>query len=74
MDLSKSYEYLKPEKCEGTVFVLGCGAIGSTVAEMLVRLGITNIVLYDFDKVTGHNIANQMYVQSDICLYVYRQY
>lgn len=66
MDLSKSYEYFKPEKCEGTIYVLGCGAIGSTVSEMLVRLGLTNIVLYDFDIVTGHNIANQMYTQTDI--------
>jgi hypothetical protein len=65
VDLSKSYDYFKPEKCAGTAYILGCGAIGSTVAEMLVRLGVTNIVLYDFDKVTGHNIANQMYVQAD---------
>jgi hypothetical protein len=66
MDLSKSYGFFKPEQCGGTINILGCGAIGSTVAEMLVRLGLTNIVLYDFDTVTGHNIANQLFVQSDI--------
>lgn len=68
MNLAKSYEFFQPEKCGGAVNIIGCGAIGSTVAEMLVRLGLTDTVLYDFDTVTEHNIANQMYTQSDIGL------
>ena len=68
MDLSKSYDYFKPEQCKGSIYILGCGAVGSSLAEMLVRLGLTDIVLYDFDYVTGHNIANQMYVEADIGL------
>lgn len=66
MDLSKSYEFFKPEMLESRIHIIGCGAIGSTVAENLVRFGITNISLYDFDTVEPHNIANQMFRQTDI--------
>lgn len=66
MDLSKSYEFFKPEEMNERVHIIGCGAIGSTVAENLVRFGITNITLYDFDYVEPHNIANQMFRHTDI--------
>ncbi len=66
MDIVKSYDFFKPEDCPDTLHIIGCGAIGSTLAENLVRYGLTNIVLYDFDTVEGHNIANQMYTEEDI--------
>ncbi len=66
MDLSKSYEFFKPDMLESRVHIIGCGAIGSTVAENLVRFGITKITLYDFDTVEAHNIANQMFGHTDI--------
>lgn len=66
MDLTKSYEFFKPEMCPEKIHIIGCGAVGSTVAENLVRFGLTNIVLYDFDTVEPHNIANQMFRQVDI--------
>ena len=66
MDLSKSYDFFKPEMLKSRVHIIGCGAIGSTVAENLARFGITQITLYDFDKVEAHNIANQMFRNTDI--------
>lgn len=66
MDLAKSYEFFQPEMCKERLHIIGCGAIGSTVAENLVRFGLTNITLYDFDHVEPHNIANQMFRQVDI--------
>lgn len=66
MDLSKSYEFFKPDMLKSRVHIIGCGAIGSTVAENLVRFGITKITLYDFDTVEAHNIANQMFRHTDI--------
>lgn len=66
MNLSKSYEFFKPEDLTARVHIIGCGAIGSTIAENLVRFGITKITLYDFDKVEPHNIANQMFTSEDI--------
>lgn len=66
MNLSKSYEFFQPEMCKERIHIIGCGAIGSTVAENLARFGLTKITLYDFDYVEPHNIANQMFRQSDI--------
>ena len=66
MDLSKSYEFFKPEVCRERIHIIGCGAIGSTVAENLARFGLTKITLYDFDTVEPHNIANQMFTQEDV--------
>lgn len=66
MDLAKSYDFFQPEMCKERIHVIGCGAIGSTVAENLVRFGLTKLTLYDFDHVEPHNIANQMFRQTDI--------
>lgn len=66
MDLSKSYEYFQPEKHDDRIHIIGCGSVGSTVACMLARTGITNFTLWDFDTVEPHNLANQMFRQKDI--------
>lgn len=66
MDLSKSYEYFQPEKVAGRINIVGCGSVGATVAENLVRLGLTNLSLWDMDVVTPHNLANQIFRQQDI--------
>ena len=65
MDLSKSYEFFQPENVD-RIHIIGCGSVGSTVAELLARYGLTKFSLYDFDEVEPHNIVNQMFVQSDI--------
>lgn len=66
MNLAKSYEFFRPETCRGRVHIIGCGAVGSTVAENIARLGLTEISLYDFDTVESKNIANQMFTEKDI--------
>ena len=66
MDLSKSYEYFQPEKLTDRVHIIGCGSVGSTVAENLARSGATKFALWDFDTVEPHNLANQMFRQKDI--------
>lgn len=66
MDLVKSYDFFQPEKCHDRIHIIGCGAVGSTVAELLSRFGLTKITLYDFDTVESHNIANQMFRTTDI--------
>ena len=35
--------------------IVGCGAIGSSVATQLARLGADQVYLYDFDKVGIEN-------------------
>ncbi len=66
MNIAKSYDFFHPEDCKGRIHIIGCGAIGSTLAEELVRYGIEKITLYDFDTVESHNIANQIYTEADI--------
>lgn len=61
MNLSKSAEFFDPSKVKSKIHIIGCGSVGSTLAENLVRCGLTNIVLYDFDKVEQHNIVNQLF-------------
>jgi molybdopterin/thiamine biosynthesis adenylyltransferase len=51
-----------------TIHILGIGTIGSYTALALAKLGINNIVIYDFDNVENHNIANQFYKNLDIHL------
>ena len=66
MDLTKSIEYFDPVNVRGKCHIIGCGSVGSAVAELLARLGVTRFVLYDFDRVEAHNLANQMFVHTDI--------
>lgn len=66
MNLVKSQDYFSPLDVKKRCHIIGCGSVGSTIAENLARLGITEISLYDFDTVSAHNIANQMFVESDI--------
>lgn len=66
MNLSKSYEFFQPEKVTERIHIIGCGSVGSTIAENLARCGIEKVTLWDFDKVEAHNIANQMFREDDI--------
>lgn len=66
MDLSKSYDFFQPEKDDARIHIVGCGSVGSTVAENLARCGVTNMTLWDFDKVEPHNISNQMFRIKDV--------
>lgn len=66
MNTAKFHDFFKPEELSSRIHIIGCGAIGSLVAETLARMGIAKITLYDFDVVSSHNIANQIYVEEDI--------
>ncbi len=66
MNLIKSQDYFSPFDVKKRCHIIGCGSVGSTIAVLLARLGITKISLYDFDTVASHNLANQMFVESDI--------
>ncbi|MDO5546892.1 MAG: ThiF family adenylyltransferase [Eubacteriales bacterium] len=66
MDLSKSYDFFQPEKDDARIHIVGCGSVGSTLAENLARCGVTKMTLWDFDTVEAHNIVNQMFRQEDV--------
>ena len=66
IDLSKSLEYFDPSKVREQIHIVGCGSVGSTVAENLVRMGLKNFTLWDFDVVNTHNLANQLFRAKDV--------
>lgn len=66
MNLNKSYEFFKPESVEDRIHIIGCGSVGSTIAENLARCGVQKMTLWDFDKVEEHNIVNQMFRSVDV--------
>ena len=66
IDLSKSYEFFQPEKEDARINIVGCGSVGSTIAVLLARAGVTKMTLWDFDMVEPHNLANQMFRQCDV--------
>ena len=63
MNLEKHLEFFNPLEVKEQFHIIGCGAIGSNIAENLARLGLTNIHLYDFDIVEPHNVANQLFYE-----------
>jgi hypothetical protein len=66
LDLNKHLSFFNPTKVDVPVHVIGIGAMGSRILEQLVRLGVTNIHIYDFDTVESANVANQLYTNEDI--------
>lgn len=66
MNLSKSLEYFNPSTVRDKIHIIGCGSVGSTLAENLVRCGITSLVLWDMDIVEPKNIVNQMFYERHI--------
>ena len=67
MNLSKSLEYFDPiNDFKGAIHIIGIGAMGSRIAELLVRLGIERIHIWDFDTVEDKNITNQLYLHHQI--------
>jgi len=44
LNLSKSYDFFQPEQVRERIHIIGCGSVGSTVAELLVRFGLTKLI------------------------------
>ena len=51
---------------EYNIHILGCGAIGSSAATQLARMGAENFALYDMDKVETINIGVSQYNIDDV--------
>lgn len=62
MNLAKSRDFFDPEHVANQdIHIIGCGAIGSNLAENIARLGVSKIHLWDFDIVEEHNLTNQLF-------------
>lgn len=66
MNLSKSLEFFDPSIVDSRIHIIGCGSVGSTLAELLARFGLKKFTLYDFDRVEEKNVVNQMFFQNQV--------
>lgn len=69
IDLSKNLNPCEYQKrlLESTVLIVGVGGIGSTVVEILARLGVGRFIIVDFDIVEESNLTRQSgFKKSDI--------
>lgn len=67
MNLSKSLEYFDPiNQVKESIHIIGIGAMGSRVAELIARLGVTKLHIWDMDTVEDKNITNQVYYHHQI--------
>lgn len=66
MDLSKHIDFFNPNDVDAPIHIIGVGAMGSWIAHHLVRLGVTELVIYDFDTVDEYNITNQLFKREHI--------
>ena len=63
----KQGDYFQPiDDIDCPIHIIGCGAIGSTIATMLTRMGVQELHLYDFDTVEMKNICNQEYFDCQV--------
>lgn len=67
MNLSKSLEFFDPlNQIDAPIHIIGVGAMGSRIAELLARLGVRQLHIWDMDIVEDKNIANQAYFHRHI--------
>ena len=53
--------------CGASVFILGAGALGSSVGEMLVRAGVGRVTIVDRDVIEWTNLHRQhLYTEQDV--------
>ena len=69
MNITKRFSEIVDNFSECVYHILGCGAIGSSAALQLVRMGAEEFLLYDFDKVSEENIGVSQYNVADINQY-----
>jgi ThiF family len=70
IDSRRHRAIFNPESFNYPVHIIGCGGMGSRIAEGLARMGVgvkeqSPIKLYDFDRFKAHNVANQWVDSSD---------
>src|SRR5215472_8522690 len=48
------------------ITLCGAGAVGSNLADSLVRQGVAHLRVIDHDRVEEHNVSTQLYGESDV--------
>lgn len=67
ININRHSEIFEPND-DFVIHIIGCGAVGSYIAQALVRVGFKTFVLWDNDVLESHNIANQAYFTTQLGL------
>jgi len=59
-------EAVLEQRSDKKVLLLGAGAVGSWLADVLARQGYNSITVLDFDRVESHNFGTQNYGKADL--------
>ena len=62
MGVVPNYEEIRNK----SVIVVGVGGVGSVASEMLVRIGVGKLIIFDYDKVELANM-NRLFYTPDQC-------
>ena len=66
INIMRHESVFNPTEYPYPMHIIGVGATGSRVFSALIELGMQNIHVYDPDIVEEHNLANQIYMASDV--------
>lgn len=70
MNVIRHINVFDPATVKGlNITVIGAGATGSRIAYELIKLGIPELTVWDYDKIESHNIGNQLFDETDIGKY-----
>lgn len=61
VDFLRHSGWIGPEDFTEPINIIGCGAVGSTTATLLAKMGAHKFILWDEDRVEAHNLANQAF-------------
>ena len=64
MGVVDNYELISQQ----TVIIVGVGGVGSVTAEMLTRVGVGKLILFDYDKVEIANMNRLFYTPNQVGL------
>lgn len=65
-DYTRQEDLINANRFNKKINIIGAGAIGSWLAFFLLKMGFSNINIYDFDVIEEHNIPNQLFKESQI--------
>lgn len=51
---------------DSTIMIVGCGGLGSNIANILIRTGFMKLILIDYDVVELKNLNRQQYYPCDV--------
>ena len=62
----RQLDVFSPNKFKEEVHIIGAGALGGWIAEILAKMGVEKMNVYDYDRVEDHNLPNQIYGCRDV--------